>query len=214
MKKSIWLENYEKEVRGKKAQSDQGKKIIFIIIPVMLILLIIAAMANGGMSDPQAKSGLLFTVGVFAFIMVFVVVILSKSKKIDVAKKTRDNVLALFKTDDDVDLFDQQMSTRPIMEVKIGIETDVFLTIDYVSKKYMFNGNVQYYFVRRSEIGTFDFCRTSSAGVNPLRASYTFDIRNGEKKVIMNGIVETGEQLDQLIELIKAAQPGVSVVKK
>ena len=111
MKKSIWLENYEKEVRGKKAQSDQGKKIIFIIIPVMLILLIIAAMANGGMSDPQAKSGLLFTVGVFAFIMVFVVVILSKSKKIDVAKKTRDNVLALLKTDDDVDLFDQQMST-------------------------------------------------------------------------------------------------------
>ncbi|MBQ4522984.1 MAG: hypothetical protein IJA10_08520 [Lachnospiraceae bacterium] len=214
MKQSIWLKNYEREVQGKKEQSNQGKKIILLIIPVMLLLIIIAAMENGGMSDPQAKSGLLFTVGIVVFIMVLVAVILGKNKKTDVAKRTRESVLDLLKTDEDVDLFDQQMSAEPIMNVKIGLETVVFLTRDYVVEKYMINGNVQYCFIRRKDVVTFNFCKAPSTGVNPLRASYAFDIKNAQKKVIMNGIAENGEQLDQLVELIKEAQQDVSVIKK
>lgn len=206
MKESIWLKKYESEVYEKRGKSNQNKKVIFIILPVMLLLFLVAAMAGGGATDPQTQAGMMAMVGVFAGIMVFAIIMVSIGKKKDVAKGTRENVLELLKTDEDVDFFDQQMNTAPIMEVKIATETTVFLTMDYVGKKYMLEGNLQYRFIRRSDVVYFNHCKTSSAGANPLRASYFFDIQNADKKVVLNGLAETGTQLEQLRELLNVAK--------
>lgn len=106
------------------------------------------------------------------------------------------------------------MSEKPVMEMKLGSEEFLFFTKDFFGKKYMSNGNQYYYFAKNKDISSFNFCKTASSDVNPLRASYAFDIQNQHNKVIMNGIAETGEILEQLIELVKTIQPEVVVTKK
>ena len=214
MKQSIWLQNYEKEVQGKRNKSNQNKKVIFIIIPIMLIIFIAAAMANGGMDDPQAQGGMMAMIGVFAVIMLFVIIMVSKGKKIDAAKGTRENVLSLLKTDEDVDYFDQQMSTAPIREEKIATERKVFLTMDYVGMKYFYVGDQQYRFARRKDIAGLDFCKTSSTGANPMRASYFFDVKGTGNEKLLSGVAETGKTLEKLEALLKEVNPDLVVTKK
>lgn len=59
MKKSIWFQEYEKEVQGKRKKSNQGKKVALFVPPVMLVLVMVAVLANGGATDPQARTGML-----------------------------------------------------------------------------------------------------------------------------------------------------------
>lgn len=213
MKQSVWLQDYEKEVNGKRQKSNQGKKVTFIIIPVMMVLVIAAALANGAAEDPQAKSGMLFMVVIFAFIMIFAMVMIGKGKKIDAAKGTREDVLQLLKTDEDVDCFDLQMGKKPDMEEKIAVETSVFLTTDYVGKKFMYLGDLQYRFARRKDIAALDYCKTAGAGANPLKASYFFDVKDAGNKKVLGGIAETKEQLERLETLLKEANPNLVVTK-
>ena len=56
-------------------------------------------------------------------------------------KQTRENVQALLRSDEEVDEFDAQMSQTPIKEVKISMDTTMFLTQDYFGKKYVNMGN-------------------------------------------------------------------------
>lgn len=214
MKESIWLQKYEKEVCGKRGKSNQNKKVIFIILPIMLLLALGAAMANGAAEDPQARSGMMVMVAVFVFIMVFVIIMLSKGKKIDAAKGTRENVKALLKTDEDVDYFDQQMNSAPIMEEKIALGSTVFLTLDYVGMSFLYLGDLQYRFARKGDIASLHYCKTASTGSNPLRASYFFDVKNAENEVLLHGTAETGEQLSKMEAILRIAQPNLNVVKK
>ena len=214
MKESVWLQKYEKEVKTKRDKSNQSKKVIFIIIPVMLLLCVVAAMANGGMNDSQSRNGILCMVGVFVFIMIFVIIMTSKGKKIDATKKTRENVLSLLKTDKDVDYFDQQMNASPVMEVKVYTETTVFLTIDYVGMRFLINGDLQYRFARRNDVAALDYCKTASAGANPMRASYFFDIKNVRNEIMLQGTAETGEKLGKLEEMLRVVQPNLVVTNK
>lgn len=214
MKNSIWLQQYEKEVNDKRQKSNQGKKVIFIIIPIMALLCIAAALANGGAADPQAKNGMMFTVITFAFIMIFAMIMANKGKKMDVTKETRENVLALLKTDEDVDCFDRQMKGMPVMEEKIAAETTVFLTTDYVGMRFLYLGNLQYRFARRNDITALDYCKTASAGANPLKASYFFDVKDAGNEKLLGGTAETGSQLEKLEALLKAANPNLVVTKK
>ena len=45
MIKSIWLEKYEEQTKAKRDQSMKGKNIVFIVLPIMLAINIIAAIA-------------------------------------------------------------------------------------------------------------------------------------------------------------------------
>lgn len=214
MKNSIWLDNYVKDVQGKRNKSGQNKKVILIIIPVMMVLFMVAAMAGSGEMDPQVMSGMLTMLGVFAFVMLFAIIMIGKGKKIDAAKGTRENVLALLKTDEDVDYFDQQMNSAPIREVKIGTAAKMFLTMDYVGVSFLYLGDLQYRFARRTDIATIEYSRTSSTGANPMKASYIFDVKDQRNERVLREVAETGTQLEQVIELLKEVQPNLVVIKK
>lgn len=209
MKQSIWLQNYEKAVNAKRGESNQKKKIILIIIPMMMVLGLIAAMAGGGMDDPQAQSGMLAFIGVFVGIMLFVVLMISIGKKKDVTKQTRNEVMALFRSDYDVDQFDQEMSAPPIKEIAISSETTMFLTENYIGVKFMSLGDLHYSFIRKHDAASFHKKKTGSTTGNPLNAAFFFDIRNAEQKVIMNGLADSGKQLDAIVELLQMAKPDV-----
>lgn len=119
MKKSIWLEKYEEQTKAKRDQSMKGKNIVLIVLPIMFAIIIIAAIAGGAMSTPEARGGMIGMIVLFAVIILFVVLVKSKAKKKDVTKFTRDCVNSLLETDDEVEQFDRQMQSQPIMQIKI-----------------------------------------------------------------------------------------------
>ncbi len=214
MKKSTWLQEYESEVNGKRNKSNQNKKIILIIVPIMLLLCMIPTMTNGSLPQEQRQMAIIGFAAIFVFIMFFAILMICIGKKRDVTKDTRQNVTALLRNDMEVDAFDSQMSVAPIMETTIASETSVFLTADYVGLKYMYCGDLKYRFIRRSDIVSMEYCKTASARTNPVLASYICDIKNGENKIILQSTVETGAQLEALEELLKNAQPQITVTKK
>ena len=56
-------------------------------------------------------------------------------------RQTRQNVQSLLRSDEEVDEVEAQMSQTPIKEVKISMDTTMFLTQDYFGKKYVNMGN-------------------------------------------------------------------------
>lgn len=213
MKTSKWLQQYEKEVSGKRNKSNNNKKIIIFIIPAMFILAMIPALTNGSI-DAQTQTGIYAMVGVFVFIMVFVIFMMSKGKKIDAAKETRENVTALLQTNEQIERFDAQMSRSPLMEVVISNVSKIFVTEDYVGMTYLHLGDLQYHFENRSNIAGIDYTKTASMGANPARASYFFDVKNANNQELFGSAADTGEQLEQMIALMRNINPNLIITEK
>lgn len=209
MRESTWLKKYEEEVSGKRNKSMESKKIIFIIIPVMMLVFMGLAMMNGGSADVEATNAMMPMIAVFAAIMVFVLIMVSIGKKKDVTKTTRDNVNALLRNDTEVEAFDQQMSQAPLREVKINDTSKVFMTQDYVGTSSIAMGDLTYFFVRREDIAYYRSSKTKSTTANPLKAAYFYDICDMNKKKMTGGLADTREQFEELVGLLKEAQPAV-----
>lgn len=214
MKKSIWLEKYEEQTKAKRDQSMKGKNIVFIVLPIMFAIIIIAAIAGGAMSTPEGRGGMIGMIVLFAVIILFVVLVKSKANKKDVTKFTRDCVNSLLETDDEVEQFDRQMQSQPIMQIKTDITETMFLTMDYVGKSSTYGGDLKYLFIKRNDIVSLNYCKMASTTANPLKASYAYDICNSQNKVIMNGIASSMQVFEEIEELIKTARPSVVVNKK
>ena len=115
---------------------------------------------------------------------------------------------------DEVEQFDRQMQSQPIMQIKTDITETMFLTMDYVGMKYFYVGDQQYRFARRKDIAGLDFCKTSSTGANPMRASYFFDVKGTGNEKLLSGVAETGKTLEKLEALLKEVNPDLVVTKK
>ena len=207
MKESQWLKQYMKEVTEKRNQSNGNKKIIFIILPLMVIGVFVLAVVNGqGPMAENLKSALVI-LPVFGAIMLFLLLMLLIGKKKDVTKQTCNSVKALLRSDAEVEAFDRQMSMAPLAELQVSRNVTMFLTEDYLGKKVDLD-NVTYAFVKRTDIA---YCKKSKAGrsAGSLQASYFFDIRNERKEVIMNGLADSASLYNKLVELLKMARPGV-----
>lgn len=211
MKQSVWLQNYEQEVYAKKNASNQKKKIIPIIFILMMAFGLIAAISNGALNDPQARTGLLAFVGIFAFLMIYVLILMKIGKKKDVAKYTRNEVMALFHSDYDVEQFDQEMNAAPLKELTINEGTTMFMTENYIGIKSMPCGDLRYSFIRKHDIASFHRKKTGSTTGNPMKAAFFFDIRNHEQKVIMNGLADSGKQLEAIIDMLQTANPHITL---
>lgn len=211
MKQSVWLQNYEQEVYAKKNASNQKKKIIPIIFILMMAFGLIAAISNGALNDPQARTGLLAFVGIFAFLMIYVLILMKIGKKKDVAKYTRNEVMALFHSDYDVEQFDQEMNAAPLKELTINEGTTMFMTENYIGIKSMPCGDLRYSFIRKHDIASFHRKKTASTTGNPMKAAFFFDIRNHEQKVIMNGLADSGKQLEAIIDMLQTANPHITL---
>lgn len=51
--------------------------------------------------------------------------------------------------------------------------------------------------------------KTGSTTGNPVNAAFFFDIRNNKQKVIMNGLCDSGKQLDAITEMLTIANPEI-----
>lgn len=209
MRESIWLKNYEQEVQSKRKQSNEKKKASLIVIPVMLLVALGLAAVNGDSAAANGQNPTMYIVGFFAFMMIFVLIVLNIGKKKDATKNTRKNVQELLRSDEEVEAFDQQMSMEPIKEVKISSDTAIFFTQDYLGKKYLAMGDLNYSFIHREEMAYYDYSKTASTTANPINAAFFFDIRNAENKVILNGLADSGAKLAELEELLRSAKPDI-----
>lgn len=216
MKESTWFKNYEAEVKSKRDKSNKNKVIVIpIVLGFMAVLCCILAMVNGNnAAAEQQVSPIFYFLPVFAFIALLTVMMLAVSKRKDPANRTRNSLKELLRSDGEVDAFDLQMSEAPVMELETNRTTRIFLTQDYVGSRFLADGDVTYTFIRKGDIASFNFKKTASTTDNPLNAAFFFDIKNSDGKVILNGLTDSGKQLDALMELIRTAQPAVSVSER
>lgn len=212
MKESKWLASFAKKVDEKRNQSNQKKKVIFILLPIMMLVMLIPVIAGIDMSNPEMKIGIYAMVGTFVFVILLLVLLLGKGKKIVASAATRENVMGLLKSDEEVDSFDEQMRVAPLRETKMGATSRFFVTNDYIGLTFLHLGDEQYRFARISDINTVETSKTSSAGVNPLSASYFFSIKDDKNKIMIQGVAESRTMLEGMLTIINEIKPNTRII--
>lgn len=209
MRESVWLKKHVEEVQGKRDQSAQKKKIMLILLPMMFGLFFIAIMASAGETmASEIRTAMIVMLAVFAGVMVMVILLLGKAKKIDATKGTRENVTAMLKTDEDVEFFDMEMSQKPLKEVWLSGVSKFFVTQNYIGVKFMYLGDEQYRFAKKTEVTGFAYCKTK--GVKEI----FFDVLNYNNEKIFGESATSMNQINEIITLLQEFQPNLTVNKK
>ena len=209
MRESVWLKKHVEEVQGKRDQSAQKKKIMLILLPMMFGLFFIAIMASAGEAmASEIRTAMIVMLAVFAGVMVMVILLLGKAKKIDATKGTRENVTAMLKTDEDVEFFDMEMSQKPLKEVWLSGVSKFFVTQNYIGVKFMYLGDEQYRFAKKTEVTGFAYCKTK--GVKEI----FFDVLNYNNEKIFGESATSMNQINEIITLLQEFQPNLTVNKK
>ena len=111
---SAWFRQYEAYVNGGKKTSD-GKKVILLIVPLLVIGGLIAMMIkNGALNNDQSKNGVYVLAGIGAFLFIMMLILISKTKKSNAAEITAKDLNELLKSPQDVADFDAQMQAAPL----------------------------------------------------------------------------------------------------
>ena len=196
-------------MQGKRDQSAQKKKIMLILLPMMFGLFFIAIMASAGETmASEIRTAMIVMLAVFAGVMVMVILLLGKAKKIDATKGTRENVTAMLKTDEDVEFFDMEMSQKPLKEVWLSGVSKFFVTQNYIGVKFMYLGDEQYRFAKKTEVTGFAYCKTK--GVKEI----FFDVLNYNNEKIFGESATSMNQINEIITLLQEFQPNLTVNKK
>ena len=196
-------------MQGKRDQSAQKKKIMLILLPMMFGLFFIAIMASAGETmASEIRTAMIVMLAVFAGVMVMVILLLGKAKKIDATKGTRENVTAMLKTDEDVEFFDMEMSQKPLKEVWLSGVSKFFVTQNYIGVKFMYLGDEQYRFAKKTEVTGFAYCKTK--GVKEI----FFDVINYNNEKIFGESATSMNQINEIITLLQEFQPNLTVNKK
>lgn len=209
MRESVWLKKHVEEVQGKRDQSAQKKKVMLILLPMMFGLFFIAIIASAGEAmASEIRTAMIVMLAVFAGVMVMVILLLGKAKKIDATKGTRENVTAMLKTDEDVEFFDMEMSQKPLKEVWLSGVSKFFVTQNYIGVKFMYLGDEQYRFAKKTEVTGFAYCKTK--GVKEI----FFDVLNYNNEKIFGESATSMNQINEIITLLQEFQPNLTVNKK
>lgn len=209
MKNSVWFEHYEKDRKQERAKKVKSNGIVFIILPIMILAGLISAISGGSLNTAEGRQGVMMFGGVAVFILIFAAIMVVIGKKKDITKAERENVKQLLHTDEEVELFDQQMSTAPIAEFSSkGVV--ICATQDFVYKR---RGEECFSFIWRRDIANLYYCKTASTGINPFKAAYFYDLRRVDNKVVFNGLVDSGKELERLEEFFQSLQPSIGFYK-
>lgn len=209
MKNSVWFEHYEKDRKQERAKKVKSNGIVFIILPIMILAGLISAISGGSLNTAEGRQGVMMFGGVAVFILIFAAIMVVIGKKKDITKAERENVKQLLHTDEEVELFDQQMSTAPIAEFSSkGVV--ICATQDFVYKR---RGEERFSFIWRRDIANLYYCKTASTGINPFKAAYFYDLRRVDNKVVFNGLVDSGKELERLEEFFQSLQPSIGFYK-
>ena len=209
MKNSVWFEHYEKDRKQERAKKVKSNGIVFIILPIMILAGLISAISGGSLNTAEGRMGVMMFGGVAVFILIFAAIMVVIGKKKDITKAERENVKQLLHTDEEVELFDQQMSATPIAEFSSkGVV--ICATQDFVYKR---RGEERFSFIWRRDIANLYYCKTASTGINPFKAAYFYDLRRADNKVVFNGLVDSGKELERLEEFFQSLQPSIGFYK-
>ena len=209
MKNSVWFEHYEKDRKQERAKKVKSNGIVFIILPIMILAGLISAISGGSLNTAEGRMGVMMFGGVAVFILIFAAIMVVIGKKKDITKAERENVKQLLHTDEEVELFDQQMSTAPIAEFSSkGVV--ICAKQDFVYKR---RGEERFSFIWRRDIANLYYCKTASTGINPFKAAYFYDLRRVDNKVVFNGLVDSGKELERLEEFFQSLQPSIGFYK-
>lgn len=209
MKQSRWLENYEKDLLEEYDTNIKNKSILACIISLIFLAMISIPLTDGVIKDPIMQVVFIISSTIMLLVTIIVVVLLLRSKRPELASATKESVASLLDTDCDVDEFDRQMAIEPIKEVKTSHESYMFLTDDYVGKRFVLQGKKQYRFIKRRDIGDLNYYKLNIKSSNPSKQTYTYNVENAQGEVVISSIADTEEQLEDVKELLAIAQPKV-----
>ena len=206
MKESVWLKKHVEEVQGKRDQSAQKKKVMLILLPMMFGLFFIAIIASAGEAmASEIRTAMIVMLAVFAGVMVMVILLLGKAKKIDATKGTRESGAKMLKTDEDVEIFDAEMSQKPLNEVWLTGVSKFFVTANYIGVKFMYLGDEQYRFAKKTDVTQFAYSQTK--GVKEI----FFDVFNENNEKMFGESATSMNQINEIIALLQTAQPSLTV---
>lgn len=212
MRKSSWLEKYENEVNGLQQKSKSTKKIMLILLPIMFLVILMAAMMGGQNSDVDMTPYLIGMGAVFLFIFLMAVVLSKKSVTRDAAKGVRENLEKLLTTPEQVEEFDLEMLSQPLCEFKADNLNNILFTEHYMVVKFNNLGIQDYRFARLSEVVKNDFAVTRDQNkAYGLGKLYMVDLldANGKKLIGMN--VAGKKQMEEFEGLLTKYCPGIQL---
>lgn len=197
---SAWFRQYEKEVNGKKNDSD-GKKKILLIIPILLIGGMIAMMVKNG----APKGGITFLAGIGIFLLALILFLTSKKKKADPAEITRKDLDALLHSPEDAGEFDAQMNAAPIFQVANKKDEYIFATKDYIGTKFNYLGDTTYRLIRIRDIFVLHTIQNNTGHVD-------VEFRDDNRKVLLTWVAADMGRVDELKENLQSIHLKLDVM--
>ena len=188
---SAWFRQYEAYVNGGKKASD-GKKVILLIVPLLVIGGLIAMMIkNGALNNDQTKNGVYVLAGIGAFLFIMMLILISKTKKSNAAEITAKDLNELLKSPQDAADFDAQMQAAPLFQVVNSNDECIFGTRDYIGTRFKFRGNLTFRFMRIRDIEVLHIVYRNS-GRREL------EFLSGNNKEMLAWVIEDERRLEEL----------------
>lgn len=212
MRTSVWLQNYEKEVQDKQAKGNKSKNTVYIMVPAVFLLFVVLMIVNGALKTPEGRQGVYIVLGLLVFVMLIVMVSMRAAKKKDLAEYTRNSVQELLTRDEDVELFDQQMSMAPEFEAQVNTERFLFMTKDFVGERFMYGGIQKYRFCHRRDVKSFHYIKEHKT--NMLITDFDYDVRNAYNEVVLNGTTSGKKKLEAIQDFFAKVCPDLEIIKE
>lgn len=202
MKKSQWLDSFEKEINALQNKNASSKNVIFIIIPIMFLLFAGMSIA-GGASIGQAMP--LIGIGAGLFLLSFVLV--KKSSNKDNAKGIRENLMQLLTSDEQVDEFDRQMA-RPLCVVQVDMNSEVIITEEYIVSRWAFGGMPDCRLARIRDIAGSNMTALRNGGAMGGK-THMIDLLDVHGKKILGISVDGDHRLQALMQVFAKYCPNI-----
>ena len=200
---SAWFRQYEKEVNGTR-NAGNGKKKILIILPILIFGGLIAMMIkNGALENEQTKGGVYALAGICAFMVLMMLILISKSKKIDAAAITRNDLNQLLTTPEAAAEFDAQMKAKPLFQVTNQKDNYVFATKDYVGMTFKHLGDQTYRFIRLRDVVFLHTIENNSG-------TFAVEFRDGKRKLLMTWVAEKEDRIGELKAALVSVKQDVT----
>lgn len=212
MKKSNWLERYEKEVKEMQEKSKSSKKAGLIVIPIMFLIILVLAMVNGGNSEVDITPYLIGLAVIVIFIFVMAAALSKRSVTKDAAKGARENLEELLVTPEQVDEFDMEMSAAPLCKFEVENGTDILFTEHYMVSRFNNMGLPDYRFARLSDIVKNDFAVSrDESKVHGMGKLYAIDLLDSNGRKLIGTCVPGKKKMAEFEQLLTKYCPGIQL---
>lgn len=212
MNKSTWLENYEKEVTAIQKKKSSNKIVIPIVLLIFAGVIIFSTVKNGGASGVDVTPYLYGTIGIVVVVILFAVLLATKSAKKDLAKGVRENLDRLLTTPEEVAEFDFEVNVTPNCELQLDTTDYIYFTRHYLMYKFNNMSNTDYRFARLSEIAQTNFATArNNKKVHGMGIMYYVDLLDANGEKLMGLDVAGKKKMEEFEEMLTKFCPGIQL---